>query len=428
MAPTGAGVDRPRLPNRSKPCFMSDALLIAIVATTIAALIIGAVTWMLILPARAARLQNRVLPGAEPPMERLEQLLAQPGEVSELCQELGPPELAQLHEQWTDLNEQGRTVEARRRAQVLWQLGDAAPDVASQATEPSDPPLGYRPLDDQRWINDLSSPAQDPGLTGIMALLGPEAITWFAHPSSQYGLSREQRVETLSAAPRISEICADVARVVGVASPVMFITPERQARLIHINLAVAGRYHAALAVGHEALQISDENVLRFMLGRKLTYMRPEYLLCTEVDGPEDLLGLHRAVAAVLRPSSLPAPPDTVIGLPLELVQTQLREHFADAARAEPMRRALAAVGDDVDASRWEAWLAATEETSFRCGLLLAGDLPATLRILEMDDVKPGTDRETELCYNALYRFFVSSTYEAMRQELVEPEQVVPEPT
>ncbi len=77
----------------------------------------------------------------------------------------------------------------------------------------------------------------------------------------------------------------------------------------------------------------------------------------------------------------------------------------------------------MDVERWAAWLAATEETSFRCGLLLAGDLPAALRILEMDDVKPDTDRETELCYNALYRFFVSSDYETLRQELAEPERV-----
>lgn len=401
---------------------MSDALLIAIVATTIAALIIGAVTWMLILPARAARLQSRVVPGVEPPLELVEQLLARPAEIGELCQELGQPERALLQQEWTDLMEQGRPTEARRRAQVLWQLGDADPEAAAQATEPVAPPEGFRRLDERRWISSLASPALDPGLTGIMALLGPEVITWHAYPSGQYGLSRDQRVETLSAPPRISELAADVARAVGIAPPVMFITPEREARLIHINLAVAGRYHAALAVGKLALQISDENVLRFMLGRKLTYMRPEHLLCTEVDGPEDLLGLHLAVAALLRPSTLPPPPDTVTGLPLEQVQQRLREHFVDASRAEPMRRVLAAVGTDVDIKRWEGWLAATEETSFRCGLLLAGDLPAALRILEMDDVKPGTDRDTELCYNALYRFFVSSTFETLRQELAEPDR------
>jgi len=402
---------------------MSDALLIAVVATTIAAFIMGAVTWMLILPARAARLQDRVLPESGPPTELVEHLLAQPVEVAGPCQEIGPPERSSLRRDWTDLMEQGHPVQARRRAQVLWQLGEADPELAAQATEPGLPPEGYRRLDDKLWISSLASPALDPGLTGIMALLGPEVITWHAHPSSQYGLSREQRVETLSAPPRISELAADVARAVGVAAPVMFITPEREARLIHVNLSVAGRYHTALAVGKVALQIADENVLHFMLGRKLTYMRPEHLLCTEVDGPEDMLALHQTVASLLRPSSLPPPPDTVTGLPLEIVQQRLREHFADASGAEPMRRALAVAGADVDVERWAAWLAATEETSFRCGLLLAGDLPAALRILEMDDVKPGTDRETELCYNALYRFFVSSDYETLRQELAEPERV-----
>jgi hypothetical protein len=413
---------------RSKSSFMSDALLIAIVATTIAGFIIGAVTWMLILPARAARLQDRVLPEGGPPTELVEQLLAQSGEVAGPCQAIGPPERASLRQEWTDLMDQGQTAQARRRAQVLWQLGDADPELAAQATESGLPPEGYGRLNDQRWISDLASPALDPGLTGIMALLGPEVITWHAHPSGQYGLSREQRVETLSAPPRISELAADVARVVGVAAPVMFITPEREARLIHVNLSVVGRYHTALAVGKVALQISDENVQRFMLGRKLTYMRPEHLLCTEVDGPEDLLGLHLTVAAVLRPSTLPPPPETVCGLPLELVEQRLREHFSDASRSEPMRRALAAVGTEVDVDRWAAWLVATEETSFRCGLLMAGDLLAALRILEMDDVKPGTDRETELCYNALYRFFVSSEYETLRQELAEPERVDSTPT
>ncbi len=407
---------------------MSDALLIAIVATSIAALIVGAVTWMLILPARAAQKQNRVLPGAKSSPEQLELLLTQPPELAKMCQELGPPERTGLHQEWADLMEEGRTSEARRRAQVLWQLGEASPDVAAQATEPASPPAGYHPLDQQRWIADLASPALDPGLTGIMALLGPEVITWHAFPSSQYGLSREQRVETLSAPPRISELAAEVARVVGVAAPVMFITPEREARLIHINLSVTGRFQAALAVGKVALQISDENVLRFMLGRKLTYMRPEHLLCTEANGPEDLLGLHLAVAGLLLPGTLPEPPDIVAGLPREHAEQRLREHFADAARSGPMRRALQSAGSEVDVDRWEAWLSATEETSFRCGLLMAGDLPAALRILDMDDVKPGTDRETELCYNALYRFFVSSTYETLRQELAEPEPSDATPT
>lgn len=401
---------------------MSDALLIAIVATTIVALIVGAVTWMLVLPARAAGQLNRVLPGASPSAELVEKLLAHPAQEAAPCQELGPPERATLHQQWADLRSD-RTEEARRRAQVLWQLGEASPEVASLATTPVAPLADLVHLDDELWIRDLASPALDPGLTGIMALLGPEVITWHAHPSSQYGLSREQRVETLSAPPRISELALDVARVVGVSPPVMFITPEREARLIHINLAVTGRYHAALAVGKVALEIADEAVLRFMLGRKLTYMRPEHLVCTEVEGPQELLGLHLATAALLRPGTLPPPPQTLSGMPLEQVQQRLREHFADARHSEPMRRALVAAGAEVDAERWGTWLAATEETSFRCGLLLAGDLPAALRILEMDDVKPGTDRQTQLCYNALYRFFVSSTYESLRQALTAPESV-----
>ena len=67
--------------------------------------------------------------------------------------------------------------------------------------------------------------------------------------------------------------------------------------------------------------------------------------------------------------------------------------------------------------RWERWLIASAETSFRCGLLLAGDLEAALGILDRDDVIPGTDRQHDQCYAALYRFYLSDRYAALRRAL-----------
>ncbi|MFH2005316.1 MAG: hypothetical protein ABI333_01900 [bacterium] len=397
---------------------MSDALVIAIVATGIAALIIGAVTWMLVLPARAARLQRRVLPEHDPPLEFVERLL----ELSESLPERSAqdhPTLdsdALLRERGA-LLEQGRVEAARRVAQVLCVLTDPSPEIEAQARTPPSPPAELRAVEPDRWISQLASPALERPLTAIMALLGPEVITWHAHPADRFGLTQERRAEYLSVPPPIALLAPQVAQAVSVSPPVLFVTPEREGRLIHINLAVAGRYHAALAVGRQALAIDDDATQRFMLGRKLTYMRPEHLLCTEVDGPDDLLALHRAVAAVLSPGTLEEPPEVVCGIPVDEALARLRERFSTAELAALMRQVLTAAGPEVGLERWARWLVAAEETSFRCGLLMSGDLQAAMTILHLEDVKPGTDREREQCYNALYGFYVSEPYEALRQSL-----------
>jgi hypothetical protein len=474
---------------------MSDALIITVVATGIVAVIVGAVTWMLVLPARRAPQALRVLAVGEPPLARALLLAERPAEEAgdaPACGEIPELEAARLHQEFhrcedaadaplgsdpttgamsgaqaseengeAEARAQATAERARRLAQVLIRLarpGGGGPAgagvdeidpaatresepgpgpgpglepglepelaVRQAATRPATAPPGYHRLDDERWYAELVSPELEPSLTGLMALLGPEVVTWHAYPAERYGLTREERVESLTSPPRIAELSPDVARAVGVNPPVLFVTPDREARLMHINLAVAGRYQAALAVGAQALAFEDEARMRFMLGRKLTFMRAEHLVCTCVDGTEDLRALHLATAHVLDPGTLAEPPDQVAGLSREEALQRLREHFGQAERAGAARRLLRAAlesapspQDAAAEARWEHWQVASAETSFRCGLLLSGDLEAALSILDQDDLTPGTDRGHRQCYPVLYRFYLSEEYEALRQAL-----------
>jgi hypothetical protein len=527
---------------------MTDAFVIAVVATGIVAVIVGVVTWMLVLPARRAPRDTRVLAVGEPPLQRAMMLAERKGAAKEqaarrsgteaarrsgteaarrsgaeaarrsgteaarrsgteatVCGGSSLAEPTRLLEEfgrhwqearWTAARAgedagaraledrpradadaadepgaagdavQGSAVRARRLAQVLMRLarpgdpvgcrgpvdsggpggsggpaGDLArkkgtgapvvpsapeptPAVRQAAARPVGEPAPYRRIDDQHWYAHLASPALEPSLTGLMAMLGPEVVTWHAYAAERYGLARQERVESLTAPPRIAELAEPVARAVGVSPPVLFVTPERDARLVHINLAVAGRYQAALAVGGQALAFEDEARMRFMLGRKLTFMRAEHLVCTCVDGPEDLRALHLAASRVLDPGSLDEPPERVAGLLREEALQRLREHFGQADRAGAARRLLrlAAEGapdpaDPAAVDRWERWQVAAAQTSFRCGLLLSGDLEATLSILDQDDLIPGTDWEHRDCYPELYQFFLSEDFRVLHRVL-----------
>ena len=404
---------------------MSDALFIAVVATGFVAVLVGAVTWMLVLPARASRAADRVLPLAEPPLARAT-LLADRSAVphAPTCEDTEAADLATLRDALRQAEDADQPERATRIAQVLVRRGADEPEVRSLAAHPAASWSQLSRIEDAAWLESLAAPGLEPSLTGLMALLGPEAITWQAFPAARYGLSRRQRVESLPQPPSVAAIAADVAAAVGVPTPVMFVTPENPARLVHVNLAVAGRFTAALAIGAEALDVQDEAALRFMVGRKLTFMRAEHLLCTAVDGPEDLRAIHLATAQILDPGTLPEAPERVLGLPREEALLRLREHFLQAERASLARRLLRAAVEQAEdpedpaaVERWERWLIAAAETSFRCGLVVSGDLAAALSILDRDDVIPGTDRQHDQCYIALDRFYLSEAFASLRRAL-----------
>lgn len=411
---------------------MSDALLIAVGVTAIAAVLLGVVTWMLVLPARVARGSQDELPAAALPFERVDALLDRSlrGEGT-ACMELGVS-LEELRKAWTaaqaradgadgtDVDASDRT---RRIAGVLCRLSD--PGEAVEGFDVPPPPLrpdSLRLLPNDRWDEWVAAPALDPHLSALCALLAPEVLTWQANPPRQYGLSRRQRAETLSSPPRVTGLGASAARVLGVSSPLFYVAPEREGRLLHVNLSIAGRLAPALVVGADALALDDvRETLWFMLGRKLTFWRPEHLLCTAVDRAEELRGLHLATAQILAPGTLPEAPDRVLGVEREIALDRLRRHLLDADRAILARRVLRVVessapgADPAAQDRWEQWLLGSAETSFRCGLLLSGHLRAAMRVLDQDGIVPGTQRQQAGCYQALYHFYLSEEYRLARR-------------
>lgn len=404
---------------------MSDALWISIGAVGIVAIIVTAVTWMLFSPGKGVRPVPRVQPAGAAPLERALFLAATASQLEmPACSEDEDMDISALRERWQKAESSGDTETSSRIAQVLCALGDVDPAVQGRAQDPAPEPRDLAPLEDEAWISSVAAPSLDRALTGLMALLGPEVITWASHPPSRYGLLPRERADSLTEVPLLVTLAPAVARAAGVPDPLFFITPATQARLVHINVVVHGRYVSALAVGKEALAMEDAAVMRFMLGRKLTFMRAEHLLCTAVEGPEDLRALHLAAAQILDPGTLPAPPPQVAGLPQAEALGRLRAHFGEAEVAQGMRqvlRAAAATGVGADPAapdRWEKWLVASAETSFRFGLLVCGSLPPALRILDLDGVIPGTQRQHAQCYQALYKFYLSREYAKLSQPLI----------
>ncbi|MDY0004710.1 MAG: hypothetical protein RBU30_25665 [Polyangia bacterium] len=403
---------------------MSHALWISIGAVALAAVIVAAVTWMLVSSGRVGRHGARVLPGSPPPLHRAALLFDRFEAVeAPACAEEDDLDRELLRARLEETSKTGDEGRAYRLAKVLARLGDEDPSVISRSNAREPVPAVFSPIGDEDWVTSVASPGLDRALTGLMALLGPEVITWHAHPAGRYGLARGERVENQPKAPRLAELAPMVARAVGVPAPQLYLTPQRDARLVHVNLSVAGRFASALAVGKEGLSFEDESIMLFMLGRKLTFMRPEHLLCTAVDGPEDLRALHLAVAQVLDPGTLPEPPAIVLGKVRSEALSLLRQYFGEADLAAAMRRLLRlsrerfVEEEPSHSGRWERWLVASAETSFRLGLLLCGDLRAGLKILDLDGVIPGTHREHVQCYQALYRFYLSDEYARLRRIL-----------
>jgi|AMFO01.1.fsa_nt_gi hypothetical protein len=428
---------------------MSDALFIAVGATGIAAVVLGVVTWMLILPARVARSAQDRLEVPAPPLERVAALISETAAAPErhACLEegLAPQEIRQALEQAAEAAAAGDAAARDRRRRLAGVLRAVAAEHSTAAEEAAHAAAGLEatlaaldapppPLDsdatpsltDPQWDAWVAAPSLDPGRSALAALLSWEVLGWQAGPPERYGLSRRQRAEQLSAPPRITGLGPAVARILQVPTPVFYVAPERDERLIHVNLALNGQLIPGVVVGSEALAFEDaEAVLWFMLGRKLAFLRPEHRLCTVVDGAAELRALHLAVAQILAPGTLAEAPDPLLGLPRDLALGKLRQYLLEAERAALARQVLRSLGercpgsDPAEEALWAEWLLASAETSFRCGLLLSGHLGAALRVLDLDGLLPGGHSPPSGCYQALYPFYLSERYEQARAWLTD---------
>jgi tetratricopeptide (TPR) repeat protein len=159
------------------------------------------------------------------------------------------------------------------------------------------------------------------------------------------------------------------ARVLGVECPDLYVFED-----VPGDVAAVPAQEPVAVLGPQVLSGRSTKELAFIVGKHLTYYRPEYAVLLYYPTIQDLTLLVLAAVQLAMPA-MPVPPS--VATQVESLRTRLAAHLGDAARAAMVAAVhrLDARGGRMDLG---AWVKSVEATATRVGLVLSGDLKSTM--------------------------------------------------
>jgi len=226
-----------------------------------------------------------------------------------------------------------------------------------------------KPLGNEDWAA-LGGQGVDLQLSGLFALVAPAFVTERsrARPPQPARELRDQNVP-----PEIARVLGRVVTMFGIASPPAYVDPGQMTACTITLRAQGGVLAPILVIGRPALEHQvDDTELAFVLARQLADLRSDRfarLLCPRAAELAQIIELAMAHGA--DPSShssrwLQASLHAVEHDQALAIAGRLRERAID-----PVRAAL-------------GWLASTDRAADRIGLVITGDLPTCVRVLERE--------------------------------------------
>ena len=169
-------------------------------------------------------------------------------------------------------------------------------------------------------------------------------------------------------------------------------------------------------LGGQALKGRDSRELAFIAGRHLTWYRREHLLGRPNRSVRRLEDMFLAALRVANPRR-PRSPDVE-----QRVQPIARslQPLLDAAAVEKLQTLFQRFVEAGGRTNLTRWLAGAERTAVAAGALLAGDLFASKRMLELEAGLPMTrlnPREVARAEREMLVFFTSARCSSLRRRI-----------
>jgi tetratricopeptide (TPR) repeat protein len=267
-------------------------------------------------------------------------------------------------------------------AATLCFLRRADPDLQQlyDRLRPRELRAAQRAFNAEVWQN-VAHPDEDRFVAALFGLVGEFVAAAAAQQHQAVGLRRKDRVDLAQDERPPARILRYVASVLELPAPDLFFRDGDPERLSLLNLAEKGALTPAMVVGGgvAAARPSDPE-LAFELGKQVALLRPERLLRFALPSAEALdVALRSALLLVGAGIGPGAHNGEVDELADELRRTVPRGVIEQ----------MTVVGQELLASRGEvidmqAYLAATDLSAARAGLVLAGELPAAARVISSE--------------------------------------------
>jgi hypothetical protein len=205
-----------------------------------------------------------------------------------------------------------------------------------------------------------------------------------------------------------------VVQVLGVPQPELYLRPESPGELDLANAREKGQLTPSFVVGANLLQGRAEKELAYVIGKKLTLMRPDHFVRwpTVVPTVAELKVVFLAALRLVQPkfevkADLQQPVGQYLQVLPKLVPPQMLEQLSAV-----VQRFIAAKGE-ADISRWSN---AVDMTATRAGLLICNDLDVAARVVQTEPVSIGVAEPKDKIRDLLL-WSISDEYFTLREHL-----------
>jgi tetratricopeptide (TPR) repeat protein len=306
--------------------------------------------------------------------------------------------------------EAGRVDEAWCVARALVFLKQATPQEQSlyeqYRTQEARKATGI--IDDDAWAL-VRQPEESQTLGAIFALIWEAIAAVRGGPPKSFELKSKERMPVEHDTRVVAKIFRHAARLVNVKLPEVYVQPRRPGRLMLANvLDKNDRLVPTIIVGRDLMTGYRDTELAATVGAMLALLRPSYYLKLALTSADELAVALAAAAHVVGVANTRPELQPQIDALAPEIQSRLT-----SATAQALRAMLARLANPIDLVKWRNCVDAAAQ---RAGLLVAGELAASARMLASDPVVSGGLRPSQRVQD-LVAYSVSPNYFQIRQHL-----------
>ncbi|HEX4405777.1 MAG TPA: tetratricopeptide repeat protein, partial [Polyangia bacterium] len=269
-------------------------------------------------------------------------------------------------------------------------------------------------LTEELWQRNIYHPDEDRYISHVFAAVSQVVAAVRAKEHKDWGLKRKDKRDVATDQLLFSKVFNYVNQVLGVPQPELYLRPESPGELDLANAREKAALTPSFVVGANLLQGRPEKELAYVIGKKLTFMRPDHFVRwpNVVPTVAELKVVFLAALRLVQPN-VPVKPD--LAQPVGQYYDALRKLMPPQ-----MTEQLGVVVQRFLATKSEAdlhkWSNAVDLTATRAGLLVCNDLDVAARLAQSEPVSVGVVEPKEKIRD-LIQWSISDEYFTLREHL-----------
>jgi golgin subfamily B member 1 len=269
-------------------------------------------------------------------------------------------------------------------------------------------------LTEELWQKNIYHSDEDRFISHVLAAVSQPVAAIRSQEHKNWGLNRKNRRDPSTDQLLFSKVFNYVSQVLGVPPPELYLRPESAGELDMANARDRAQLVPSFVVGSALLQGRPEKDLAYVIGKKLTLMRPDHFVRWPHVVPTvgELKVVFLSALKLVQPN-VPIKPEyqQAVAQYLELLQKTVPPQLLEQL-AVVVQRFLATQAE-ADLHRWSN---AVDYTATRAGYLMCGDLDVAARMAQAEPVAVGSVEPKDKIKD-LIQWTVSEEYFTLREHL-----------